>query len=665
MFGGKFSFKKKSEINIEDIFLDHLLEKQNRSSKSSFGKLEVPLRRFIFPAFFISVLILSSFLLFICFKMQVIDSKKYQVLAEKNKIVFLETKAQRGVIYDSDFHQLVWNDFDFDLVLEPNLLPKDQEIKHKVFKEVSEILPMSAEAIEEKIRRQENQKKTLVIYPHLSYQNMVLLETNIEKFPGFELRKSTSRRYLDSETLSHLLGYLGKVSSEELKDDSYYSPQDYIGKEGLEKSYEAVLREKKGKIEIERDAKGKEISKKVLKAPRPGENLVLFLNLGLQKEATEALKQTLKETGTSKGAVVAINPANGGILASVSYPGFNNNLFAQGITEKDLKSLNENSANPQLNRVIAGLYPAGSTIKPFVALSALEEHIITPETKLYCPLNLCLENIYTHTQKCFSDWKYHGWTSVKKAIAESVNPFFYMIGGGYVRPKSADARLPKKFQGLGVEKIKNYLEKFGFGKKTNIDLPGEMAGRVPDPAWRKSYFKSPQMQEWHIGHTYNLSIGQGDFLTTPLELAAAYQVIANNGTLYQPIMVEKIVNVKKETIKEFSPKVLRKNFISSTALKTVKEGMLQSVTSPSGSAHKMLGDLPFTVAAKTGTAQTHIKNLFDNWVVAFAPYEHPKIILVVLIENVKGMRIAALSTARRILKWYFLQENVDETGPLN
>ncbi|GAI34230.1 unnamed protein product, partial [marine sediment metagenome] len=256
------------------------------------------------------------------------------------------------------------------------------------------------------------------------------------------------------------------------------------------------------------------ISREIIEYPQSGNSLILTLDFSLQEKIEEVLTKILREVGSQGGAVVALNPRNGNVLASVSLPYFNNNLFAQGIKLEELQKLNEDKRNPQVNRVISGLYPIGSTIKPLIGSAALEEGVIKETTQFYCPLELCVEHKYTGEPECFSDWKFHGSTQIKRAIAESVNPFFYMLGGGYNRPEFADSRLPKHFEGLGVEKIKRYLELFGLGEKTEIDLPGELEGRVPDQEWKEDYFRNqPRAQQiWYLGDTYNLSIGQGYLL---------------------------------------------------------------------------------------------------------------------------------------------------------
>ncbi len=431
----------------------------------------------------------------------------------------------------------------------------------------------------------------------------------------------------------------------------------------MEKSYENILKERKGEIQIEKTVQGKEISRKIIKYPESGNSLVLNLDFSLQKKVDEELREAMEKVGSEKGAVVALDPRNGNILALISLPTFNNNLFAQGISQEEFDNLNQDKRNPQINRAISGLYPTGSAIKPLIASAALEEGIIKENTQLYCPLNLCLENIYSKEKECFVDWKFHGLSDIKRALAESINPFFYIIGGGYIRPSFADLRLPKHFIGLGVDKIKEYLEKFGLGQKTGIDLPGEVQGRVPDAEWKEKYFanQARAQQIWYLGDTYNLSIGQGYFLATPIQIASAFSAIANNGTLYKPKLVDRVINSEKELVEEINPEIISNNFIKQENLDIVRQGMRQSVSLPSGSAFS-LNSLPVEVATKTGTAQIGSKEIYEEWVGTFAPYQNPEIVLVVLIEEVPGMQRASLKASKEILNWYFDQEieNINE-----
>ena len=656
-------FKKinSQPLDIEEVFLDHLLKKREEDSELLDRKIEFPLRQKKVFIFFIFGLFFLGLLLAACFKLQILDYKKYNLLSQKNNFLNLKIAAERGIIYDRNMKQLVFNQPSFNVFAEKSDLPEDKEKRKNVLEEISKIFKISIEDLETKIK--ESVQNSVLLKNDISRLDLILMEARIKEFPGIKIEKQNKRNYFEEETLSHVLGYLGKVSSVELEDlSNNYEENDFVGKEGLEKEYEKILQEEKGTLEIKKDVRGKELSQEIKKMPHSGKSLVLTLNLDLQKKIAETLRAILNEGQGQAAMAVALDPRNGEVLASVSLPSFNNNLFSQGITQEELEQLNENPENPQLNRIISGTYPVGSTIKPLIGMAALEEGIITKETTLFCPLELCLENEYTNKPECFSDWQFHGWANIKRALAESINPFFYIIGGGYKTPKKSslsDARLPKNFQGLGATKISFWLEKFGWGEQTGIDLPGEAKGRIPSPTWKENYFadKPKTQQTWYRGDTYNLSIGQGYISVTPIQVATAFQFIANQGKIFKPKIVKEILTWAQDSemvpMEKIEKEILKENFAKQESIETIREGMREVVASPSGSA-AMLNSLPVPAAAKTGTAQVSIqRETYHNWITVFAPYEKPEILLVIVFENVKGIKILAQKAAKEILQWYF------------
>lgn len=647
-----------SLINVEDVFLDKLAKSDKEKEELSERKLEVPLKRANFFCLLLVGLFVFGILAAVTFHFQVYGKEKYEELAEQNKFLNLHLTSERGVIYDRAGRQLVYNEASFDLWLFKEQLPAEAE---RILKNVDSIIGKTVDELAEQINATQDQ--AVLVKKNLDHKTLILLETRKEDLPGFKVRKRILRHYETAESLGHILGYLGKMTAEEFETFSAYGYEfgDFVGKEGVERVYEGVLKEQKGQIQIERTAQGKVLSQRVVDYPKSGNSLVLSLDLELQKKVEEFLSQTLKEVGATKGAVVMLNPNNGEVLASISLPGFDNNLFSAGISLEDFQKINEDSNNPQLNRVISGYYLTGSTIKPFIALAALEEGLITENTSLYCPMSLCIPHQYTQEGQCFDDWVFHGWTDVKRAIAESVNPFFYIIGGGYTAPSPQseffDSRLPRDFEGLGVERIDKYLNLFGFGEETNIDLPGEVKGRVPTPQWKEDYFTTPESKKWYLGDTYNLSIGQGYFLATPLQMAVGFSAIVNGGKLFEPRVVKEIVNPQTKERQPVTSRVrdllAAPGGIDPRFIEIVKQGMRQTVSSPAGSAFR-LSDLPQAVAAKTGTAQIYpAKEIYHNWIAVFAPYEKPEIVMVVLVESVEGLRIAAQQAAKEILDWYF------------
>ena len=410
----------------------------------------------------------------------------------------------------------------------------------------------------------------------------------------------------------------------------------------MESYYEDVLRRDPGELRIERNAQGNILSKEVVKFPESGKSLVLWLDSDLQKILKSSLEKTLQLIGGKKGAAVALDPKTGGVLALVSLPGFDNNLFQKGGDSDSLLKLLSDSSQPIFNRAVSGKYLTGSTIKPLLASAILEENIISAAKSLNCQGSITIPNQYNPDLDYVKrDWTVHGWTDMRKAIAESCDVYFYTLGGGF-----GDQ------EGLGPSRIKQYLELFGWNSKTGIDLPGEVMGFIPDKDWKKKTLG----EGWWDGDTYNLSIGQGFLQITPLEVAASFVAIANGGTLFQPQIVQKIVDSSNpsKTIEEFESKIIRANFIDSENIQVAREGMRQAVTgigAPQASSI-ILNSLPVSSAAKTGTAELG-NDRYNNWVAVFAPYDDPQIVLVVLTEDIKGAQVAALPVAKETLEWYF------------
>ncbi len=634
--------KNKKDIEPQEIFLDQLAQKKEVELGISEKKFEVPLSKKILKGFLIFAVVLLFILFAKTFQFQVLENKKFSALANENKFIIHSIRAARGVIYDSKGEQIVFNKPSFDLILDRRKLPSSDFEKIKVLKGVSEIIKENLEDLEKKINEEQNQE--VLISKDLDHQTLILLETKIAELSGFRIERNSIRYYIEGLSFAHLIGYTGKISAKELeKNPEIYSVFDYVGRDGLEKSYEEVLRKNPGKTRIERDVHGNLLSKEIISLPESGKSLVLWLDSGLERKIEQVLHNIFQSTGAEKAVGVALNPKTGGVIALVSIPGYNNNLFSKGADQEALSNLlaDPQGQDPLFNRAIAGLYPTGSTIKPLVASAVLEEEIISPSKKINCEGGIAIPHRYEpEVTTVKQDWRTHGWTDMRKAIAESCNVYFYTVGGGY-----------KDQEGLGPSRIKKYLELFGWGNKTEIDLSGEVKGLIPFPEWKKEVKKEP----WWDGDTYNLSIGQGDIKVTPLQVANAFAAIANGGTLYKPRVVKEIVDSEKNLIEEIKSEILREGFINPENLEIVREGMRRAVTgenSPYASS-VLLNSLPVSAAAKTGTAQTSRPDYYHNWIAVFAPYDDPQIVLIIMIENIKGLQSAALPAVKEILEWYF------------
>jgi penicillin-binding protein 2 len=629
----KYKIKKSSReiIEPEEIFLDSDSGNEQKMERQFYNQYFIWLGRIIF--LILAVIVIRAG------QLQIVQGGYWQEMAEGNRIRLAPIKSDRGIIYDRNLIQLVENKPCLDLVIISADLPKDDLEKEKIIIEISEFIHEPVEKIKEIINKTNSRDySSHLIKENISYELALLIESKYSELPAVKIEKNAVRSYIDGEIFSHLVGYNGKINSEDLKTHPEYFLTDQIGRQGLEKIYEKELRGIYGAQKIEVDSRG--LIKRLIakKEPTVGNNLVLSIDSELQKKIYQVLEEQLKKLKLKKGLAIAIDPRNGQVLSLVSMPSFDNNLFAYKLSPSDYKSLIGNPDNPLFNRAIAGSYPPGSTVKPLIAAAALEEKIISPSEKINCRGYLNIINQYDPSIIYkFPDWKVHGSTDIVKAIAESCNVFFYTIGGGF-----------ENFEGLGVERIKKYANLFGFGDILGIDLPGEISGLIPDKEWKKE----KKDESWYVGDTYHLSIGQGDISATPLQIALLTATIANDGILYQPQTVDKIVDGDNNLIQDIQPKIIRQNFIGLENIQTIQKGMRQAVIS--GSA-RSLSSLNFKSAGKTGTAQFGSEDKTHSWFTCYAPYENPEIALIVLIEEGGEGHYAALPVAKEILDWYFNQ----------
>jgi penicillin-binding protein 2 len=365
-------------------------------------------------------------------------------------------------------------------------------------------------------------------------------------------------------------------------------------------------------------------------AAEVGNDLILNIDAGLQKKAYDSLLSMLQEKGLSRGAVVALDPHDGSVLALVSIPGFDNNLFSEGISGEAYRSFLSDSSNPLFDRAIAGEYAPGSTFKPVMAAAALSEGVIDERTEIESRGGISVGSFF------FGDWKAHGLTDVRRALAVSSDVFFYSIGGGY-----------GNIEGLGISRIKEYASRFGYGGRSGIDLPGEADGLLPDAEWKKEELG----ERWYVGDDYHASIGQGFVTATPLQIVNSVAAVANGGKLYVPRVVSQIRSAEDGRTIPNPARLVRDVSIDQRILGVVREGMRETVTE--GTA-MTLGDLPLPVAGKTGTAQFGSGDRTHGWFVSFAPYDHPEIAMIVLTEDQEGDETYnTVPVTRDIYDWYF------------
>jgi penicillin-binding protein 2 len=567
------------------------------------------------------------------FYLQVVRGDYYRNMAENNRIRSLEVKAPRGLIVDRNGEVLASNVPSFDLVLSPIEFFNNQANREKIYFEISRELDLNQEELKNKIERIEPEDKSrYIIKEAIDYEKALVLIEKIRGITGIYLEKNARRKYEKGESMANVIGYVGKINQEELEDNKEYSLTDYIGKNGLEYTYEKILKGQHGQVRVEVDSDGGIKQELGIRPPISGDKLVLNIDAGLQQKAYDVLREILEvnETATG-GALVALDPRDGAVLALVSYPGYDNNLFAEGIKKEDFDKFLNDPLKPMNNKAISGVYPPGSVFKPLVASMGLEEGIISGDTTLNCIGSISINSWV------FRDWKTHGLTDLNKAIAESCNTYFYAVGGGW-----------NDIEGLGVGRMSKYSKYFGLGEVSGIDLPAEVSGTVPDNEWK---FKNIG-ERWYIGDSYHLSIGQGFLATTPLQIANAMAVIANEGTLFQPQIVDKII---VENGQEYpnEKKIIRENFISEENFKKVKEAMRETVLTGSG---RSLLDMETEVGGKTGTAQFgNLKNT-HSWFVSIAPYDSPEIVTAVLIETGGEGHDWAVPATEQFLREYFEEE---------
>lgn len=630
-------FIKKSEkwaVEPEEILLDkHSAQKLNDS------KFEMPISENNFLAFFAVVVLVFALFVGKAGYMQIFQNWKYRQMAENNKTRNYPVLAQRGIFYDRNMTNLVENVPGFDLTVIPADLPKNKIEREKLIQNLAQLAGISELALQEHISKLSLADiNPVLIKENIEREMALALETRLADFPGVELKKKSVRHYQDSEYFSHILGYTDRVFDTDLKKRPDLSSLDYVGKLGLEFYYDSYLRGSNGLIEREIDAISNLRKERQIRNALPGFDLVLTIDKELQKKITDVLIQKLKETPTATGAVaVAMDPDKGEILALASLPSYDNNIFSSIASRDVYLSIKQNPHRPFFNRAISGQYSPGSSIKPFYAAAALQEGIISERTSILSTGFITIVNQYNpNIVYTFRDWKEggHGEVNVVRAIAESVNTFFYTIGGGYGNAS-----------GLGAAKMKYFLEQFGFNELSGIDLPQESNGVVPDRQWKEKTFG----ENWYLGDTYNFSIGQGNLLVTPLQLAVGYSALANGGKIVQPTLVKKVLSANQSVLFENESKVKRDDLISKKNLEIVKKGLRETVVS--GTAMR-LQSLPIAVAGKTGTAQAGGEDA-HAWFSSFAPSDSPSMTLIVLFEKGgQGSRLA-VEAAEEIYGWYF------------
>ncbi len=645
LFGPETSVKKKNykvskHVDSFDWF-DRYSAPSRRGAANTVGSNALERRNFMFWFFIIAACL--GVLVIRLLYLQIFQFTEYKAIADGNRIRIRTVHAVRGTVFDRNDVQLVKNVPQFSLTAIPVDIPSEESDRSKVVNFIATISGMTADEVELLLEEQPDYSYTpLTIVNGLTTEDAIEIKPVLNQYQGVGLSLVSGREYVygsSTPSMAHVLGYLSKLNPDKL--DEYLSEgyvyDDTTGAAGLEMSYENILRGAHGREHVEVDALGLTQSTIAYEQPIEGSDLLLALDVELQQVAEKALVDIMEENGKQRGSVVIMDPRNGDILSLVSYPGYNNNDFSGGISSEKLNLLFNDENRPLFNRAISGGYPSGSTFKMIVAAAALQENIITQSTGFQSVGGVRVNQWF------FPDWKAggHGWTTVTKALAESVNTFFYLIGGGN-----------DTFTGLGIDRIRLYAERFGLSKATGIDLPNEASGFFPSPSWKERVKEEP----WYIGDTYNISIGQGDILVTPLQVAQYTSIFASGGSLYQPRMVRGIKG-PDDSVEMFKPVLLDEHVVDPEVVQIVNRGLREAVTL--GSARRLLS-LPIDSAGKTGTAQWSNTKDPHAWFTSFAPYNSPEIVVTVLIEEGEEGSSLGTPVAERILQWWSENRYVTE-----
>ena len=565
----------------------------------------------------------------------------YQTLAENNRISIVPITPNRGLISDRNGVILAHNFFAYTLEITPSKV-KNLGATIADIAQLVEVSPSDLKRFN-KQKSEGHNFESIPLRTHLNEIEAAKFAVNRYRFPGVELKSRLFRHYPLGKQGAHMVGYIGRINDKDLiklaaKDVlSNYKGTDHIGKSGVEEYYEAQLHGTTGFQQVEIDADGKAVRILSSQAPTSGSNLILSTDSKLQEIAETAF-------GERRGSLVAIKPSTGEVLAFVSMPTFDSNLFVGGIDVENWKLLNESLDKPLINRPIRGVYPPGSTFKPFAALAGLENGKRKP------PFSISDAGYFMlpRSSHRYRDWKPggHGNVDMRRAITISCDTFFYGLA-----------------MELGIERLSSFVRHFGFGQKSGVDIAGEVGGLMPTPEWKMRRFKQP----WYMGETVIVGIGQGYTLATPMQLAQATAILANKGVAMRPRLVAAITDAKTGISQATQMVISDKIPLDEANLEIVKLGMID-VTLPGGTAASVGANAGYSIAAKTGTAQVvgmkqnekYNAKLIDErhrdhaLFIAYAPAEDPKIALAVIVENGGHGGSAAGPIARKVMDYYLL-----------
>lgn len=553
--------------------------------------------------------------------LQIYQGEYYAGLADGNRIRIVPSMAPRGTFYDRNGELLVTNRPGFSV----SLLPLTAPISDDVIARLSDLLKVPTDEIKTKIAGHSG-FNPIRIKTDVTPDIVSIIEEQKSQYPGVVIEVTPIRDYILKQEGAHTFGYVSEINDTELekmKDEGYKSG-DIIGKFGIEKIYDKELRGENGGQQVEVDVSGKPVQILGRKEPVPGDDLELTIDIKLQQAAEKAVDEQLTQIGAHAAAAVVMNPQTGEILAMVSRPAFDPNLFAHGISSKDWNQLNNNPYHPMDNKTITGEYPPGSTFKIVTGTAALTEGVVTPDEQIFD------SGHHWIIPKGNADGEALGWLNFRSALAHSDNVYFYEMGNR-----------------LGIDRLEKYARMFGLGAKTGIDLPYEASGLVANRRYKEKNFDDG---EWYLSETFDAAIGQGFNLVTPLQAAMVMGEIAADGKRYKPHVVNRIIAPDGSVVKDFQPELLLQLDVPEEDIKLVQDG-LHDVTKYGTAASSFRG---FTVdiAGKTGTAENS-QGRDHGWFVAYGPFDNPNVVVAVIVENGGYGSQSAVPIGRKILEAAF------------
>ena len=605
-----------------------------KSSNTQEKEKEVFFSRVLFCS--LVILILASIIFTRLFYLMVIESDDYKLRSANNTIRTQSVPASRGLIFDRNGDILASNEPVFQL----EMIPEQVIDINKTLQNLAELELISKDNFSEINKRIERnlQFKSIVLKRNLDDREVAIFANNRINFKGIDIKSRLSRHYPKGEAFAHTLGYVGSISSGDYSrfDPGFYTGKEQIGKTSIERNFESYLRGQPGIQKLLVNVRGR-VMETIDQDPfQPGNNLTLTIDSDLQEVAYKAM-------GDQKGAVVILDASNGEILVMVSTPSFDPNQLSLGLTQDEFNAFTRNKKKPLFNRAIAGQYPPGSTIKPMIALGALEMGIVEPELYMPCEGKFLLPNY----SRPFNDWATHGSVNVVRAIQASCDVYFYEVANE-----------------MGIEKMSLFLKKFNLGAPTEIDINPEKNGVVPNREWKRNNFSSRENQSWYQGETIIAGIGQGYMLATPLQLAVATAIVANRGSAHKPHLLKAIENTKTGELQYIgSEKINYLEGIKEENWDLVHQGMVAVVNERRGTAYGVFPDNS-PIAGKTGSSQvfsidrsTSEKEvpleLRDHGLfVGYAPLDKPEIIVSIIVENGGGGRVSAAPVAEKIFNSY-------------